>query len=263
MIVVRGTGNEEDFEEKTKSPQKSWNWPAFSFFEIETMPEFEDGDLLLNFHDAVIYGSDLALVQSSNSWLNDACINFFMALLQQRSTSKTYKFMDPSVISFFVHQCTDDDEIQDFAQGNSFRGMDKIFIPVNDTMADTKVWRGGSHWTLLVIVKAEEKIEFWHFDSVRHSGNGSAARNIARKLGTQFFGVSLPTVVEAETPQQSNGYDCGVHMIAAAKIFSTMSEVDLKSHERNLRQYTIEHPNFCRELRSYIVDEIFRLSELS
>ncbi len=40
-------------------------------------------DLLLNYHDAVIYASDLALLDSPTDWLNDACINFQMKRLQR------------------------------------------------------------------------------------------------------------------------------------------------------------------------------------
>ena len=43
----------------------------------------EQEQQLLNYHDAVIYPSDLALLDSPTAWLNDACINFQMAYLQQ------------------------------------------------------------------------------------------------------------------------------------------------------------------------------------
>ena len=40
---------------------------------------------LLNYHDAVVYPSDLALLDSPTAWLNDACINFQMTRLQHRN----------------------------------------------------------------------------------------------------------------------------------------------------------------------------------
>jgi Ulp1 family protease len=43
--------------------------------------------LLLNYHDAVIYSSDLSILESPNAWLNDACINFQMTCLQHRKQS--------------------------------------------------------------------------------------------------------------------------------------------------------------------------------
>ena len=36
---------------------------------------------ILNYHDAVLYDTDLDLFQGSN-WLNDNCINFYLRLLQ-------------------------------------------------------------------------------------------------------------------------------------------------------------------------------------
>ena len=37
---------------------------------------------LLNYHDAIIYPSDIALLDSPTDWLNDAVINFQMTRLQ-------------------------------------------------------------------------------------------------------------------------------------------------------------------------------------
>lgn len=39
---------------------------------------------LLNYHDAVVRASDLALLDSPTAWLNDACINFRLTRLQHR-----------------------------------------------------------------------------------------------------------------------------------------------------------------------------------
>ena len=43
---------------------------------------------LLNYHDAVIYPSDLALLDSHTARLNDACINFQMTRLQHRKVGE-------------------------------------------------------------------------------------------------------------------------------------------------------------------------------
>lgn len=53
-------------------------------------------DLLLNYHDAVIYRSDLALLDSQTDWLNDACINFQMTRLRQAATTTQEKVTDPN-----------------------------------------------------------------------------------------------------------------------------------------------------------------------
>lgn len=40
--------------------------------------------LLVNYNDAVIYSSDLFILDSSTAWLNDACINFQLTRLQHQ-----------------------------------------------------------------------------------------------------------------------------------------------------------------------------------
>ncbi len=39
---------------------------------------------LFNYHDAVIYPSDLGIIDSPSAWLNDALIHFHMTRLQHR-----------------------------------------------------------------------------------------------------------------------------------------------------------------------------------
>ncbi|KAL7524155.1 hypothetical protein ACHAWF_000836 [Thalassiosira exigua] len=95
------------------------------------------GEHLLNYRDAVVYPSDLALLDSRTAWLNDACINFRMTRLSEaRRTRKERRaeeerrqkrqkngvesddqledlFLDPSVVSFLMHQLPEGDEDYD------------------------------------------------------------------------------------------------------------------------------------------------------
>jgi hypothetical protein len=52
--------------------------------------------LLVNYNDAVIYTSDLAILDSSTAWLNDACINFQLTRLQQQQRDR---ISDVSVVN--------------------------------------------------------------------------------------------------------------------------------------------------------------------
>ena len=71
-------------------------------------------DLILNYHDAVIYQSDLAILKSPTAWLNDACIHFFLTKLQREDgIDPKDTFLDPSVLSFFMNQCSDEEDIED------------------------------------------------------------------------------------------------------------------------------------------------------
>merc|ERR1712161_130978 len=178
------------------------------------MSKFDDSDLIINYHDAVIYGSDLKLFNRRSEWLNDSCIHFYFAFLQQQQKylrqqqqqqkegKLSFLFMDPSVVSFWIHQCTDQDDIKEFVNNIDFPGKDGtssnsgvIFVPVNDNMSNSsnswQIPNSGSHWSLLLIVvgcdknennnddDSEVTLRFWHFDSIRNSGNIRAAQDIA------------------------------------------------------------------------------------
>jgi sentrin-specific protease 8 len=281
---------------------------------------YKDSDLILNYHDAVLYGSDLKRVQSRTEWLNDACIHFFFNRLQQEhaerntttssSTSSSTTsitttsrhtsalFMDPAVLSFFMHQCTDDEDVKDFVTNTRFPETSggTVFLPVNDNMALSSNWKlpkSGSHWSLLVVMvmiqgdEEEKTVEFWHFDSVRNSGNRQAAQDIADKMGQHIFVCpqedpssnsssstssspvihrSRPSILHAaSTPPQSNGYDCGIHVLATAQLFSSMTmttttDSRLEAYESKLRNYVHETPDFCQTLRTSIANDILRLA---
>jgi len=261
-----------------------------------TLPVFKNNELLINYHDAVIYGWELKLIERRTEWLNDSCIHFFFTHLQQHhkqnTTSVPFLFMEPSVVSFWMHQCVDQDEIDDFVKSTSFpgrgdRGDGTIFIAVNDQMANdsspfSNISGGGNHWSLLVVqVEASKNrktdksactaLDFWHFDSVRNSGNRHAAQDIAAKVSLHIYPeASSKDVRQAETPQQQNGYDCGVHLLGAAKILSKYlsmtgndsdgSDSRLFDLEECLRKEMGTSPQkFCSKLRHEISFEIRRL----
>uniref|UniRef100_A0A0E0JBQ9 rRNA N-glycosidase n=1 Tax=Oryza nivara TaxID=4536 RepID=A0A0E0JBQ9_ORYNI len=95
-----------------------------------------------------------------------------------------------------------------------------VLIPVNDNL-DFNQAGDGKHWSLLVIHKTSNDgvIQFIHHDSVR-SGDNSYNLHAAQKLANVLRGV-LPTagdVINAETPQQTNGNDCAIHVLAAVQV---------------------------------------------
>jgi sentrin-specific protease 8 len=222
-------------------------------------------ELVVNFHNAVIYGSDLKLVQRRREWLNDACINFFFAVLSRSASTDHVVFMDPSVVSFFMHQCTDDEDLADFRDGLQYPPTGKIIVPINDNMALASHWQrpgGGNHWSLLVVVTSStvEDVQYWHFDSGCGSNNAAAARDVTRKMNEFLFKGEGSQLVETSTPRQANGYDCGVHMLAAAELFESMVSINLEDYEAALRNFVRETPDFCVKLRGRIENEILRLA---
>jgi Ulp1 family protease len=171
--------------------------------------EEDDDILLLNFHDAVIYKRDLNLLLNERGWLNDAIIHFYFEYLQQQSPAIGDYFMDPSVVSYFMHQCIENDDIQEFVQSAPFpspstigtRG--RIFIAVNDyMMPSSSSWLSlsstaqGTHWSLLVIDiqvldHDDEDMPILlahHFDSHGPSDtNHLVARKIFEKIFTHVY----------------------------------------------------------------------------
>ena len=171
-----------------------------------------NNSLILNYHDACIYNSDIRLLESRTEWLNDSCINYQMRRLEQirkeeeqkrkKHDSTTHQmenntgennqlkrigishveFIDPSIVSFFMHQLSIDDEddrdemvslCQSWGLGtnkitkitSSIRGgigegeASMILIPINDNNSVSSLFfqtpGGGNHWSLLVVISLD------------------------------------------------------------------------------------------------------------
>ena len=203
---------------------------------------------ILNYNDAVLYESDLELLASETEWLNDACIHFYLTVLQQRLPH--IKLMDPSVVTFFMHQC-DDDDMLEFS-----RSFDKTYsayiVPINDGHAKSSVWQKvgcGTHWSLLLI---RSDFVYLHADSVAGK-NSHAAQAVADMMSTILGHNTLISVTELRTPQQHNGYDCGIHTLAAAEILSGADIRDVSCYEALLGNAKMAHPGFGREMRQLVL----------
>lgn len=90
-----------------------------------------------------------------------------------------------------------------------FATCEMALFAVNDN-PDVAAAGGGSHWSLLAYTAADRT--FRHYDSLSGSNQGAARRvyDVARTPGSRL--------VEARAPQQANGYDCGVHVLALARL---------------------------------------------
>jgi len=204
--------------------------------------------LIVNYHDACIYQSDLHLLMN-NEWLNDACINFEMTRLSHFKQSKVncsstvplphIEFLDPSVVSFFMHQLSpgDGDDHDEFRNLYCNWGVSKscdelviLLVPINDNNSQGfEMFHSGSlgnHWSLLAVFVKGERIQFFHFDSSSGYNRLPAEKVCARlglinQLGREVTSLSTGNLIECNVPQQKNGYDCGVHTLATAEALST------------------------------------------
>jgi sentrin-specific protease 8 len=209
--------------------------------------------LFLNYNDAVLYGSDMALLDSPTAWLNDACIHFYQTVLaeQQEHQNSSVTFMDPSVVTFLIHQC-DEEDLQDFS-GSLDRESEMYVISINDGhVSSSTAWRrpgAGSHWSLLVILQGPV---YLHFDSV-NGGNAPAAQAVTRVFSNVLGHKRDILVTEVNTPQQRNGFDCGLHALGAAEVL--VGAGDLRSAndaEIAVTNSELGRPGFALSLRTKI-----------
>lgn len=204
-----------------------------------------EDSIVINFHDAVLYQSDLKLLCDGN-WLNDSCINYGITRLAVQGQSSLFnlQYIDPSVVSFFMHQLTpgeddDDDEMMSLYNNWNITSSEKnkmptiLFVPINDNNAvgfgsgsQNNVY-DGNHWSLLVAIINNGNLTSFHLDSSSNY-NGIASSRVHKRLG---YIVELGSsgkikkcecTIECETPQQKNGYDCGIHCLVAAEAISRM-----------------------------------------
>lgn len=166
---------------------------------------------------------------------------------------------------------------------------------------------GGNHWSLLlwelvdncsevksddggeaaVKRKVERGCRFHHFDSSQ-GYNSSAALTVARKLydvlragggigseenmckskaeGTTELQDPV-SVLECRTPQQTNGYDCGIYMLGMAEATSSVSAPSLLGAAKEAYEDAVavrigggEEGSFAPEMRRRIAKEIRRLA---
>ena len=177
-------------------------------------PEYASDELIVNYQDCCVYGRDLELLENDESWLNDTCIHFGLLDLLSSGCANNCSIVDPSVVSYLVHQC-DKEDLRDFATsgcrehfGNHLptnfasTAPRRTLIPINDTMIPgSTAWMtpgAGNHWSALLVVlfysttqesdhqnendtprASTPSISFYHMDSLPGGTNQRAAREVA------------------------------------------------------------------------------------
>jgi sentrin-specific protease 8 len=141
--------------------------------------------------------------------------------------------------------CPDENDFADTFEGcDVSSSTELVFFPLNNNTSVTK--SGGSHWTLLVLDVPRAAI--YSFDSMQGS-NDRAANKLAKALApllpklqsasdssdakkqskeaTKEASASASssksanvTVSFPPTPQQNNGFDCGVYTLLVAEVLA-------------------------------------------
>jgi Ulp1 family protease len=198
---------------------------------------------IVNYKDACIYQSDLNILRSRDGWINDSIINYHMKRFYHSnpttSTKIPWNFVDPTVVSYFVHQLSmDDSEDVDELRSLGCTWIDAskeyttyyIFVPINSNFSksnhDAFTSGHGLHWSLLLMIFHEGLIYFYHFDS-SNGLNSAAAEIVATRMTfilslvwndnkEEMFNEEV-RITECKCIQQCNVYDCGIHTLIHAE----------------------------------------------
>lgn len=171
--------------------------------------------------DSVVRESDVRLLEGPH-WLSDRIIGFYFEYLHKIifEDSSKFCFISPEVSQFL--KLVETEEMNCFVEPLDLISKEVILLAVNNAVDPSRP--GGSHWSLLAYTSQAD--HFYHFDS--SSGiNGEDARILSKKMHTYLksrsnkesssFHKSVPFTEVHGVLQQSNGYDCGIHVLANAK----------------------------------------------
>ncbi|XP_018454351.1 NEDD8-specific protease 1 [Raphanus sativus] len=169
-------------------------------------------DKILSYNDVVLRRSDLDILNGPN-FLNDRIIEFYLSYLSTLHTSPTISLIPPS-IAFWISNCPDPESLKDFMKPLRLLDSELVILPVNDNL-NVELAEGGLHWSLLVYYK--EANSFFHHDSFMGSNRWNA-RQLYRAVSPFVSDGDAAYRECSDSPQQKNGYDCGVYLLANAQV---------------------------------------------
>lgn len=180
------------------------------------MPSPRDRLLALNYQDCCLYLSDVDLLKGPH-WLNDQIISFYFEYLEKdvwAEHSDRFLFVSPEVT-----QCIKfaPDDVELFLEPLRAHDKDFLFFALNDNLQVERA--GGSHWSLLVYSRPENC--FFHYDS--SYGTNANHANLLENILIRALHVPNARAKEASCLQQSNSYDCGIHVLCTVDLLSHMA----------------------------------------
>lgn len=210
----------------------------------------------LSYGDVLLRASDLDLLRSPTAWLNDQIMDFYFEFLTReklQGCSSDVAFLSASV-AFLVSNSAPGD------LGLLLGPLDLcskrlVLLPVNDNPDVESA--GGSHWSLLAFYR--DGSGFHHYDSMEGS-NAAVARDLVPGMAVAV-GLEPPFwVVEEKAPQQCNGYDCGLHVLAVAE---ALCDVEMAGGEESQREKALQHvtSDHVTGLRGKILDIVLEKIE--
>ncbi|XP_023749061.1 NEDD8-specific protease 1 [Lactuca sativa] len=186
---------------------------------------------ILSYNDVILLQSDLTILKNP-CFLNDRIIEFYFTHLSSLH-SQQILFLPPS-ITFWITNCPDTDSLSDFLQPLNLPSKQLIFFPVNNN-DDVAVAEGGTHWSLLVFFQTKNL--FVHHDSFHGINNHHAKRLYKRVVSyatCDLDDTETRYMEYVRTPQQVNGFDCGLYVLAIAKEICRWFDGDGNKNEDDL-----------------------------
>lgn len=163
--------------------------------------------IALNYHNSCLRLSDIDILKSTE-WLNDKLISWYMEYLENEIFDDERFLFIGTEVTQAIKLMEADEVKMIFLDPLNANERDFIFLTVNDhQFADDT---GGSHWSLLVYSKADKK--FYSFDSFSNHNHRSCLQ-LVEKLKT-VFNCPNAALMDVETLQQTNHYDCGICVLA-------------------------------------------------
>lgn len=179
------------------------------------MAKTSEDEKILSYNDVVLRRSDLGILGGPH-FLNDRIIEFYLSYLHSQYPSPDILLVPPS-ISFWITNCPDVESVKDVVKPLNLPEKKLVFFPVNDNIDLLKA-EGGNHWSLLAFERDANL--YVHHDSFGGYNTCHAKRLYEAVVphmessGTAFCGRFVEC---SSTPQQKNGYDCGLYVLAIAR----------------------------------------------
>lgn len=170
---------------------------------------------VLSYGDVFLRVGDVNLLEPPH-WLNDNLISFYFEYLQKECIGEAnFMYLGPSVSFWLANSVNQAEFNQTLAQLKLDR-KEVILLAINDNQ-ELDLYGGGTHWSLLAFFKGDDTTEgkFVHYDSAGGSNN-RYAQHLTDLLSKGLLGKHVEVIVQP-SPQQVNGWDCGVYVLGVAK----------------------------------------------
>jgi len=190
---------------------------------LDSVRMASEGDVILSYHDTLLRSSDVRLLANDN-WINDNLIAFWFDYLEHdlfaNIADGQVTFISPQTAQFIksaADQPSLAGDVQAVLESMNLDNKKLILLPIND-QGTGAMDMGGSHWSLL----AYHSKKFEHFDSSSRFNDVDAKKiaMIIKKAMKVSFSIGFLNQFkysEAQCVKQTNGHDCGLHLMANAE----------------------------------------------